>query len=379
MANPVVALDPSDVLPEVSCRHCGGGAGESVLDLGRQPGCEQFPEPGATEPVHPLRMWFCVGCGLAQLADDPGWPENVLSVEPRAMRDQAGRVVERLAVEGRLRRGASVTEFGSPHGGDWLPLVVRHGLVEAPTGRADLVLDTYGLLHEPDQARALAARAARLAPGGVMVFQFHSLATVLLHRQWSELRHGHFGYWSVPALDTALRAHGLGVHRAWRYPMAGGTIVVLAQANADPDVDTRKLISSEVSAGVLNPSSLRALQADADRDARVLRTWLGEQRQAGRRVVGYGAASRAVPVLCHARITRDLLPAVGDASPGKQGRMMPGTDVPVISPAELVGSKPDTVLLMLPDLLDEVRRALPEIEAAGGTWLTLPKILGKSA
>jgi hypothetical protein len=49
---------------------------------------------------------------------------------------------------------------------------------------------------------------------------------------------------------------------------------------------------------------------------------------------------------------------------------MPGTRIPIISPAELVARKPDAVLVFVPDLLAEVRIAWPEIEAGGGHWVT---------
>ena len=64
-----------------------------------------------------------------------------------------------------------------------------------------------------------------------------------------------------------------------------------------------------------------------------------------------------------------LLPAVADASPAKLGLRMPGTAIPVISPAELTARRPDAVVLFVPDLLPEVRKAYPEIEVNGGEWL----------
>jgi hypothetical protein len=85
-------------------------------------------------------------------------------------------------------------------------------------------------------------------------------------------------------------------------------------------------------------------------------------------VLGYGAASRAVALLRKAGVDRTLLPAVVDASPAKQGLRMPGTDIPVVSPAQLAARRPDSVLLFVTDLLSEVRAAFPEIEAAGGQW-----------
>ena len=52
-------------------------------------------------------------------------------------------------------------------------------------------------------------------------------------------------------------------------------------------------------------------------------------------VIGYGAASRAVALLCKAEVDRRLLPAVVDSSTAKHGLRMPGTDIPIVGPATL--------------------------------------------
>ena len=90
---------------------------------------------------------------------------------------------------------------------------------------------------------------------------------------------------------------------------------------------------------------------------------------AGRSVLGYGAASRAVALLCRAGVDRQLLPAIVDTSVSKHGLRMPGTDVPIVSPAELTMHPPHLVLLFVPDLLTEVRRAFPEVEESGCRWV----------
>lgn len=89
----------------------------------------------------------------------------------------------------------------------------------------------------------------------------------------------------------------------------------------------------------------------------------------GHRVLGYSAASRSVALLWGAGLTPALLPAIADAAPAKLGRRLPGSGIPVIAPAELVAARPDAVLLFVPDLLSEVRKSLPQIEASGGRWV----------
>jgi hypothetical protein len=55
---------------------------------------------------------------------------------------------------------------------------------------------------------------------------------------------------------------------------------------------------------------------------------------------------------------------------------MPGTDIPVISPADLVEARPHAVVLFLSDLLAEVRDRLPQVERAGGRWIDVTALPG---
>jgi hypothetical protein len=363
-------------MDDPACRACRGRTGQLVLDLGAQPACDYFPpaaDPGP-DPVYPLQMWLCSSCGLAQLVADPTVPEEPMGREPAALVAQAADAVGRVAAAGLLPDGSRVAEYGSPHGGSWLGLLAGRGL--APVrGRApaDVVLDCFGMMHAADQSAALAERAARVAAGGVLLVQYHSLETIIRCGQWNALRHGHYAYYSTTALVAMLAAQEFTPRTAWQFELYGGTVLLAAtrrdSGQEGQDRAVRSLLGHEAQAGVRDPAVLAGLQASVEASAGWLRDWLAAQRSAGSTVLGYGAASRAVSLLCSAGVDRALLPAVADASPAKHGLRMPGTDIPVVSPAELIKRRPDAVLLFVADLLPEVRSAFPEVEAAGGRWV----------
>jgi hypothetical protein len=359
------------------CRACHGQVGDLVLDLGEQPACDYFPtyDDSGPDPVYPLQMWLCTTCGLAQLVADPTVPEEPKGAEPAALIRQAEDAVRRVSASGLLHAGARVAEYGSPHGGSWLGLLSDRGLVPvADAAEANVILDCFGLMHAADQSAALAGRAARLAPGGVLLLQYHSLATIVSQGQWNALRHGHYAYYSTPALREMLAAAGLAPFTAWRFDLYGGTILLAARRAADasgtdPDGELRALLAAETTAGVTDPEVLRGLRKDVENRAAALHDLLARRREAGKTVLGYSAASRAVALLRAASVDSDLLPAVADASAAKHGLRMPGTRIPVISPAELTARRPDAVVVFVSDLMEEVRKAYPEIEAAGGEWI----------
>jgi C-methyltransferase C-terminal domain/Putative zinc binding domain/Methyltransferase domain len=359
-----------------ACRACRGSAGHLVLDLGEQPACDYFPpcdDPGP-DPVYPLQMWLCSSCGLAQLLVDPTVPEEPRGTEPAALVAQAANAVQRVVAAGYLSERGVVAEYGSPHGGSWLGLLAAQGLTPAsPGGQADVIVDCFGMMHAADQREALAERAARLAPGGVLLLQYHALSAILGCGQWNALRHGHYAYYSTTALTAMLAAAGFSPVTAWTFDLYGGTVLLAASRDADghgePDATVTSLLAEDARVGVRDTATFSGLQHKVLTHAKALHDWLLAERAAGSEVLGYGAASRAVALLRQALADHALLPAVVDASPAKQGRRMPGTDIPVIGLAQLAERPPDAVLLFVADLMAEVRAAFPEVEAAGGRWV----------
>jgi C-methyltransferase-like protein/putative zinc binding protein len=361
---------------EHACRACHERTGHVVLDLGTQPACDYYPpwdDPGP-DPVYPLQMWLCSSCGLAQLVADATVPEEPRGVEPTALAAQAADAVERVAMAGLLPDGGRVAEYGSPHGGSWLGLLAQRGLRPVyDGGSADVVLDCFGMMHCADQSAALAERVARVTPGGVLLLQYHSLGTIIRCGQWNALRHGHYAYYSTTTLAAMLAANGFSPRTAWQFELYGGTVLLAASrdagAGAGPEGPVQSLMAEDARVGVRDPATLGGLQRNAQARAKGLHDWLVAERSAGKAVLGYGAASRAIALLRRAGVDRALLPAVVDASPAKQGLRIPGTDIPVVNPTQLTARQPDAVLLFLADLLKEVRAAYPEVEAAGGQWV----------
>lgn len=363
----------------MTCRACGAATLHRVLDLGAVPAADYFPPAEqpvhADESTHPLAMDLCGTCGLAQLADDDTVTEEPRGVEPQALKDQARDAVARVAASGWLT-GETVREFGSPHGGSWLELLEQCDVTTlegsadsgSTVGSADIVLDCFGIMHEPDQRAAFTARAAATARDGVLLLQYHSLAAIVEQGQWNALRHGHFAYYSLPALQRLLADAGMRAATAWQFDLYGGTTLVAA-VHADDPRPTEAVIEQLCAddAAMTEPTTVARLQAAADGQAAALRSYLEAQNASGLRVFAYGAASRAVALFALAGLDHRLIGAVADASSAKQGRRMPGTDISIISPAELVAAGPDRVVLTLSDLLPEVSARLPEL---AGRWVT---------
>jgi hypothetical protein len=301
-------------------------------------------------------VWVCPGCGLAQLvADDTDEPE-VAVPQPAAVADQARQAVDDLAdlLVGR----STVRAFPSPHGDSGVDASLARGLTMVDDV-ADVVADGFGIMHDADQASAFAARAAAVAPDGLLVLTVQPLDAIVATGQWTAVRHGHVAYYSLLALRAALNQVGFVPVRLSRYALYGGTAVVVAARDGVPDEALQQAYEAEERAHLTTPAGLSSLQREVGDSIDRLASYL--RARSGTRLYGYGAPSRVTSLLATVGDAARAITAIADAAPSKQGLTLPLSRIPVISPAELVAAGPDEVLLLLDDLYDEVLAAHPSL------------------
>jgi hypothetical protein len=78
------------------------------------------------------------------------------------------------------------------------------------------------------------------------------------------------------------------------------------------------------------------------------------RRAAGKRLVGYGASARSSTLLNFCGLGATHLDCVADRAPLKHGTFTPGTDIPIVSPADAFAARPDAVLLLAWNFRDEI-------------------------
>ena len=343
------------------CRGCGRFEAASVLDLGNVPASDYFPsidDPGE-DPRWPLQLYMCRTCTLVQLGPsahpEPEAPKAIESAT--ALAHAAASAAQIFALEG-MRSGDRVIEIDSHHGGSWLGGFRGAGMVaRGPEEVAELVADVHGVAHEPDLRGPLAAHVRRLVPGGRLVMEFHHLLPMVAQAQIDTVRHGHWVYLSLRALERLLPLHGLMPVRAVPVDVFGGSLrVTAARVDDHPHVDASvaEVLEAERRAGLDRLESLVTFGHVGLRTARAFARHLRDARERRRTVAGYGAPSKAPVLVAIADVGADLLPYTVDLAPAKHGCRLPGTRIPILAPDELLARQPDEVVILTWDIADEI-------------------------
>jgi len=111
-------------------------------------------------------------------------------------------------------------------------------------------------------------------------------------------------------------------------------------------------------------------QAKADAVKNGLLRFLLDTKSKGKTVAGYGAAAKGNTLLNYAGVKPDLLPFVCDAAKAKQGKFMPGSHIPILSPDALERNRPDYVLILPWNIAEEVRTQLSHLSEKGTRFVT---------
>lgn len=371
-----------------ACRACGGRLGATFCDLGVQPVANSYVPPdraAQAEPRFPLRAVVCDDCRLVQLdtvVDAEGifsdyayfssasasWLDHAArfaaEVTPRLGLDAGSFVVEVASNDGYLLRNfvaADIPCLGIEPAANIAAVARAAGVptevaffgadtardLVARRGHAALVVANNVLAHVPAVNDFVAGLAILAGPRGTVSIEAPHLLRMVDGVQFDTIYHEHYAYWSLLAMERLLARHGLSVFEVELLTTHGGSLRVLASAEprgAGPGLlDVR---AEEASRGLATDGFYAGFETRVQRTLGDFRAWLWRARVAGRRIGAYGAAAKGNTFLNAAGVAAEDIVAVADRSPAKQGRLLPGSRIPVVTPEALQALPLDDILVL---------------------------------
>ncbi|MDQ3896148.1 MAG: class I SAM-dependent methyltransferase [Actinomycetota bacterium] len=397
------------------CRSCSAPLTRTFVDLGETPLANAYLDAGqlsAPEPRYPLHARVCDRCLLVQV--DQVVPAEVLfsdyayfssysdswvaharrfaeAVRPRFGIDGHSQVVEVASNDGYLLR--HFAEMGVPVLGvepaENVAAVARAAGVPTEARffgaafadelrgrgvRADLLVANNVVAHVPDLNDFVAGLRLALAPEGVLSVEFPHLLNLIEKAQFDTIYHEHFCYFSLRSLEEVFARHGLRVFDVEELPTHGGSLRVLACLGGASHAETAGVAAlrrKEAAAGLLDLATYAGFGDKVDAARRSFRAFLDECRTARRTVVAYGATAKGNTLLNSTGVGVDDIAYVVDRNPHKQGRYLPGSRLPIRAPEEIKHTRPEVILLLAWNLVEEVAEQL-SFTAEWGARMVVP-------
>jgi SAM-dependent methyltransferase len=404
----------------MKCRHCQESVSLRMLDLGFAPPSNAYRtvcDLDGPETTYPLRIFVCGNCRLVQTQDfaeasklfssdyayfsstSSTWTAHASAytqmIIKRLSLDQESRVVEIASNDGYLLRNfvaagipclgieptastaAAAREVGVPVLEAFFDQALGQELA-AEHGHCDLICANNVLAHVPDINSFVRGMAALIKPNGVITVEFQHLLSMISGAQFDTAYHEHFSYLSLIVVERIFAFAGLVVFDVEDIPTHGGSLRVyagLAEAGRNIGQAVTLVRDREIGAGLDSDEPYLDFQGRAEKIKDELLSFLIEAKRCGRRVVGYGAAAKGVTLLNFAGVRSDLLSQVFDAAKSKQGKYLPGSHIPVMSPEDMKSDWIDDVLILPWNIADEVKQSLSWLQNDQVRfWIAVPEL-----
>ncbi len=282
------------------------------------------------------------------------------------------RGVPVLGVEPAANVAAVAREKGVPSEVAFFGSATAERLLAEGQG-ADLMAANNVLAHVPDILDFVAGFRVLLKPDGAGTFEFPHLLRMIEHKQFDTIYHEHFSYLSLGVVSGILERSGLRVFDVEELPTHGGSLRVFFCHADGPHAQmpaVARVLTEERDGGLFSAHGYGRFAEAVVEIKCVSLDFLIQQRRAGKRVCGYGAAAKGNTFLNYCGIGPEFVQGVADRSPHKQGTLLPGSRIPVISPEALLELRPDYVLILPWNLKTEIMQEMAGIRAWGGRFVT---------
>jgi hypothetical protein len=404
----------------MKCRHCGAQLTHTFLDLGFAPPSNAYlsqTDLSKPEKYYPLKIKVCDQCWLVQTedyaqADELFSPEYAyFSSTSSGWLAHAKRYAEKMTEELGLNANSLVIEVASNDGyllknflaagipclgieptdstaaaAELLGIPVMREFfgealgqqLKAKGQQADLIVGNNVYAHVPDINDFTRGLKAALKTGGTITLEFPHLMRLLEQAQFDTVYHEHFSYLSLQTVSRIFAAVGLRVWNVEELPTHGGSLRVYGCHQNDArstEARVSSVLQAEMQYGLQDLNTYLKFQPRAEKIKDDLLSFLIEQKRLGKKVAAYGAAAKGNTLLNYAGVRPDLLTFVCDAADSKQNMFMPGSHIPILTPATLWSERPDYIFILPWNLSAEVSNEHAYILEWGGRFfVAVPEI-----
>ncbi|MFO1102255.1 MAG: class I SAM-dependent methyltransferase [Methylocystis sp.] len=238
---------------------------------------------------------------------------------------------------------------------------------------ADLTAANNVLAHVPDIGDFVAGFAEILKPDGVATFEFPHVLNLIRELQFDTIYHEHFSYLSLVAVERVLAANGLVAFDVEELPTHGGSLRLYVCRKGASHAPTPRLEAARSAERAARLDAIEGYAGFAEKVEAVKASFLNFLARAkaeGKTVAAYGAAAKGNTFLNVCGVNANDIVCVYDRSAAKQGKLLPGSHIPIRAPETIGETRPDYLVILPWNLREEIMGQMADIRSWGGKFVT---------
>ena len=398
-----------------SCRVCKSYRLRSYLNLGSVPLCNSL-QKSEYEQVekYPIEVLFCEDCYLSQLSivvdpkilySDYVYHSSVsqtfkehcyqmaLTLKSEFVFTEFPLVLDIASNDGCLLRefkragftrllgfepAKNIGTYETSYKLDELICVVNDFFCEASArsvkgdaggGQASIITATNVFAHVDDLDDFLRGVKWFLHDNGVFVVEVPYLKHLIQKNEFDTIYHEHLSYFLLKPLVKLFERHGLPIFRVEEYPIHGGSIRIYASLNRPVESSVTDMLRDEELAGLYNIKTYEEFNRMVMHLTEGFCTMMEMFYYECKKVVAYGASAKGISLLNYCGIKNHMITCIIDDTPDKQGKLTPGSLIPIVSYPYFEAVKPDVIVLLAWNFAEELMAKTKWHKDKGGHYV----------
>lgn len=396
------------------CRICHGTSLDLVLQLEPTPIGDEFLIEPKHQPLHPIDLYQCQDCGLAQLLYEIP-PEEIykdyiyLTGSSPGLQQHFEKYAKDVSAVVGLKEGDLVVDIGSNDGTllksfkrlgmqvcgfepaneiaaqaqlagiPSIPTFFAPGLAIGWPKKPRLITANNVVANVNDLDSFMQGVVELLADDGTFVFESFYLGDVIGNMVFDFIYHEHLSAFSIRPVKKLMERYGLLLTRVDHLKTKGGSIRYYCNRYYAERLGSAS--GYDYDYGGCDPEmdlDMRGVSDHEDAHLYEKRTWLDfnkriaverekthefcrKAKAEGKTIAGFGACISGTTLMYHFRLG-DFLSYIVDDNPAKIGRISPGKHLRVQPTGHLEVMKPDYVLALAWRFADDFQAAHPDIK-----------------
>ena len=402
----------------MKCRFCKSDLKIVFADLGMSPLANSFiksNESNLSETFFPLKTFVCDNCFLVQLGEFKS-PRDIFknyayfSSFSKTWLEHANEYVELLVNRFNLNKKSLVVEIASNDGyllqffkSKNIPVLgiepaenIAKSAIEKgiPTltkffdsktakelkksgKKVDCIIANNVLPHTPELVDFIKGLSLLIDSDGVIVIQFSAyLVPLIKNVQFDHIYHEHFSYFSLHTMRKILEKFKLEIFDVDELHVHGGSLrLYIKKVGKNQKVihskNLDKILKNEEKFGITRKKTYEKFQSQILEKKINIWKFFITAKKSGKKIACYGAPAKGNTILNYCQIGKDFIDFTVDKNPVKQGKLLPGTHIPIFEPKKIDQFKPDYVVILPWNLKDEIVEEMKFIRKWGGKFVIL--------
>ena len=403
-----------------SCRFCSSSLNRIFIDLGKTPLANSFldeSELKKDELIIPLIAYVCEKCFLVQLKESSS-PNEIFSnyayfsSYSTTWLKHAESYVEMMLENYQFTKDSLVIELASNDGyllqyfkEKKIPVLgiepaenvaksaIKKGIdtridfftkdlalnLKNNQKQADLIIANNVLAHVPELNDFVHGIKILLKDDGLATLEFPHLLNLIEKNQFDTIYHEHFSYFSFVTVINIFKHHELEIFHVQELSTHGGSLRLFVKHKSNDNFsitpEIKNILDKESKAGLDKIDTYTNFTISAEKIKEDLLNFLHDCKKNNKQVIGYGAPAKGNTLLNFCNIDKTLISYTVDKNIHKQGKYLPGIQIPIKSLEEIKKTKPDFVLILPWNLQNEIITEINYIQDWGGKFvIPIPEV-----